>query len=127
LLGTGTNDVSGVPYGQFDFGAALGGDFEGGGNPNDGIAVGDTATFTFTFSGTSLDTLTASSFLNEFSTGQQQSAAFLVRFRGFNDEGSDKVVGEECETPPVPEPATMLMMGTGLTGLAGVLRRKVRK
>ncbi len=122
------DNVSGEPFGQFDVGAALGGDLLGGGSPTDGIAVGDTGTFTFTFSGTNLDTLTVEDFFNTLSTGGSQEAAFLVRFRGFENGQSDKVPGTPGENPPpVPEPATIFMIGTGLTTLAGMLHRKTRK
>ncbi len=44
---------------------------------------------------------------------------------GFDAIGGKSAVFNVTETPPVPEPGTMLMVGTGLAGLAGALRRKL--
>ena len=41
---------------------------------------------------------------------------------GKDGDGSLKTFGS-----PVPEPSTMLLIGTGLVGLAGLSRRKFRK
>jgi hypothetical protein len=38
--------------------------------------------------------------------------------------GNDNLMGHAA---PVPEPATMLLLGTGLIGLAGISRRKMKK
>jgi hypothetical protein len=78
------------PFGKFMAGAALDGKFNGGGNPTDGIPVGETGTFTFIISANDAVSLNSSSF------GQgDNDYNFVVRFKGFCDGGSDKVPGIE--------------------------------
>lgn len=126
LGGTDFDDsVNGGPFGQFDIGASTGGNFEGGGAPSSGLGIGATATFTFLFSGTFLDTLTELSFLttNSEGTGAGEGyEAFVARFRGFNDEGSDKVPGSPGTE--VPEPATLGLLGISLLGVGRFARKK---
>jgi PEP-CTERM motif-containing protein len=134
------------PYGQFDLGASTGTSWEGDGDPSRGIAVGDSATFTFTLEGNSLDTLTTQSFLSTLSTppGDGEGVqAFVARFRGLADGGSDKVVGAATgggievvtttgnpdpplatTTPHAPEPGSLTLAGIGLSCLMVRFRRQ---
>lgn len=104
-----TGSESAAPFGTFEAGAALGGDFLGGGSPNSGIAIGDTGIFKFNVAGpdaSSLDTL------DFFTTdGGNTSYAFAVRFKGINPGGkSDKVPAKIVggNPPPPPPPAVPL-------------------
>lgn len=122
-LGLSDNGLSGNPFGDFDFGAALDGDFLGGGSPNDGIAVFDTGTFTFDFAGTALDALTTLSFTQAFSTDPPGSTYgpefFLARFKGIDaGAGSDKV-----PAAVVPIPGTLILLGSGILALVGLRRQ----
>ncbi len=101
----------GAPYGNpFLAGAALGGNWLGGGFAGDGIAVGDSGSFSFDVLASDAASLRASSFLEgpfRFN--------FMVRFRGFLDGNSDKV-------PAVPAPGALALLG-----IAALAQRRRRR
>lgn len=105
-------NFSATPYGTFDWGAALGGNFLGGGSPKAGIAVGETREFVFEVCADAalLAVLDADDFFeDDFGYG------FVTRFKGFNDGGSDKVTGY------VPAPGAVALLA-----LAGLAQRRRR-
>ena len=101
--------VNAAPFGDFMVGASLGQNWEGGGQPSNGIAVGVTETFVFSMAGDAalLGSLSAQDCLD--STGY----AMAIRFRG--GEGG-KVLG--CA---VPGPGAAALFAIG--GLLGRRRR----
>ena len=119
------NSINAAPFGHFDIGATVDGSWIGGGDTVLGIDTvnpDDPETFTFTLTGTDLDLLTIGDFINELSVlPPGDSPQYLaVRFQSFENEGSDKV-------PAVPEPGTVLLLGSGLVGLALYGRKRFRK
>ena len=132
LLGTGSFSlVSGVPqpgnqdfvfttnagnvpqFGSavLDFAVVTHADNFAGGNPPSGVASGATSAV-FAVSG------------NFAGLTQQQIAdAVYIRFQALNTNPNSDV-GHGGQGSPVPEPATMFLLGTGLAGVASRLRKR---
>ncbi|MFM9958891.1 MAG: hypothetical protein ACKVZJ_12540 [Phycisphaerales bacterium] len=105
-VGANLSNISGGsanPFGSsYVGGAGTGGQFEGGGSPNNGIAPGNSGTFTFRITTTSAPALTASDFL----TGPYNHD-FVVRFRGLADGSSSKIPATIVPAPGVGAMALM--------------------
>lgn len=95
----------------FELALLTGPNFNGGGNPNRGIVEGASATFTI------------SGDFRGFSQ-QQIAQGMFLRFQDVNAGGGSDVARCTGCADPVPEPATMVLLGTGLAGIAGAVRRK---
>jgi hypothetical protein len=109
-------DLGNVSHGfndaVLDFGFLTGPNFSGG-SVNLGLLPGESASFTV--SGAGFAGLTEEEICN----------AIFVRFQNVPEAagsgGSDVGVPSE-----IPEPSTMLLLGTALIGLGGVVRRRIK-
>lgn len=104
-------NVPQFPAAVLDFAVITGPSFTGGNPP--GINQGQTATFTVTGNFTGL-------------TQAQFLAGVYVRFQSVSDPAFPNV-GSDVAHSPVPEPASMFLLGTGLVGAATVFRRRFGK
>ena len=116
------------PYGSYEYGAAIGGKWTGGGSPSDGIKIGETGVFHYQVTGpaASLPSTSAMSFLSE--GGHSASAGytgqfFVVRFRGNNSDKEPVVIDVPDDIPGTPLPAAA-WGGLGLLGLTLTRRNR---
>jgi len=111
-----TAGASGAPFpGSWIGGAGTGGSWLAGGAPGGGIAIGQTGHFSFTITGANASLLTSDSFVSGDLVSDLY--AFIVRFRGMNDDGSDKVPANE-----LPAPGMLPLLG--VVGACGRSRRR---
>lgn len=108
----GTN---GSPFpGTWIGGAGLNGSWLAGGQPQNGIGIGQTGSFSFSITGANASMLTSDSFVSGSLVSDPY--AFVVRFRGMAEGGSDKVPANQLPAPGA----------VALLALAGVARSRRR-
>lgn len=125
MIGGGANPtgtISAAPWNKYVLGASTSSSWLGGGSPLKGLDVGETGNFIFNVDASA--SLLAGLDVLSFFASNNGNPEMAVRFRGFDNGGSDKVAAQELTVVPVPMPA--VLAAAGLLG-AAALRRRVTK
>lgn len=123
-----TGAQRGSQFRDFEAGAALDRDFLGGGSPNAGIAVGETKSFTFDFSGLDAGIL-AAPFFREISSGdvKYRSVYRAVRLRGRSVKQSPRRYNPfRQQRDSLARRVWSWIGATGLLVLGGLGRRRLK-
>lgn len=124
MIGGGANptgSINAAPWDNYVVGASTSNSWTGGGSPLKGLDVGEIGTFTFNVDAAA--SLLAGLDVLSFFTSNDGNPEFAVRFRGFDNGGSDKVA---AQMTVVPVPMPVAIAAAGLLG-AAALRRRVSK
>lgn len=118
----GEYTITGITDGFFDGSAiTLLGPYLFGGNDN--LLLDPAAPDYLDFRGISF--VTASSEDLNLYDSDGSSDGYQVEGRSSTLDGSGTLIVTQLATSPTPEPSSLLLLGTGLLGICGVLRRKV--
>lgn len=103
---------AGSPFpGSWIGGAGTGGSWLAGGAPGGAIGVGQTGMFSFTITGANASMLSSDAFVSGSLVSDPY--AFIVRFRGMENGGSDKVPANELPAPGAIALLSLAGLGQG--------------